>query len=230
MVDYKSPGGKSYNSKKYGGTGRKIFNDNLSEEKALQFYKSVLKNLYDFSEKDVSLYWWFANRNNKINRQAWEESGWMMSQIVIWLKNSMIFSQGQDYHRCYEPCMFGWKKGQHHFTNKQYANFKDVMELEDVEQFSDMLDVWFQRRDTTNQYLHPTQKPVRLAERALRKNSSASGVVVDLFGGSGSTLIGCEQMGRKCYVMELDPKYCDVIIQRYEKFTGKKAEKIKLKK
>ena len=226
MVDYKSPGGLTYSSTKFGGTGGKIFNDNLSEDDAQVFYTNVLKNLYNFTTEDVSLYWWFANGKMKINRLAWENSGWKMSQVLIWIKNSMVFSHGQDYHRCYEPVMFGWKNEEKHYKNKKYGNFKDVMSMDNIEDFQDQLDIWFERRDPTQEYVHPTQKPVRLAERALRKNSERGDIVIDLFGGSGSTLIGCEQMGRKAYLMELDPKYTDVIIQRWEEFTNQKATKL----
>ena len=226
MVDYKSPGGLTYNSTKFGGTGGKIFNDNLSDEEALQFYIDVLKNLYNFSADFAPIYWWFANKNNLINRWAFEESGWFMSQIIMWLKNSMILSHGQDYHRCYEPCMFGWKKGKKHFTSRQITNYKDVFGTMEFDEFQHYLDVWFQKRDNTADYVHPTQKPIKLAERALHKSSKPGDVVVDLFGGSGSTLMACQQMHRRARVMELDPKYTDVIILRWEKFTGQSAVKV----
>jgi DNA modification methylase len=219
-VDYKSPAGYSYNSTKFGGTGGKIFNDNLPPEEGLEFYRNVLKNLYVFSTDDAAIYWWYANKNVTINRTAFEATKWHMSQIIIWLKNSPILSRGQDYHRCYEPCMMGWKKGKSHYTNKRIKNYRDVFSL-DVRGFEEQLDVWYQRRDNTAKYLHPTQKPVRLAERAIKKNSRQNDIVLDAFGGSGSTLIACEQMERICYLMELDPKYCDVIVKRYEIFTGK---------
>jgi DNA modification methylase len=216
MVDYTSPAGMSYESKKYGGDGGRILNDNLKPEDAIAFYTQVLKNLYAVSEDYAPLYWWYASRNQDWNRKAFEEAGWKFSQIIIWVKNSMILSR-QDFHRCYEPCMFGWKEGKSHYTNKMIANLKDVEAL-DVEHFSDMLDVWFQKRDNTQSYIHPTQKPVRLAGRAIRKSSLRDQIVVDLFGGSGSTLIACEQMERKCYTMELDPKYCDAIRKRYKQY------------
>lgn len=226
MVDYKSPGGLTYSSTKFGGSGGKIFNDNLSDQDALQFYIDVLKNLHKFSKDYTPIYWWFANKNNLINRLAFEDTGWYMSQIIIWLKNSMIFSRGQDYHRCYEPCMFGWKKGKKHYTAKEIANYKDVFGGMDFDEFQHYLDVWFQKRDNTTEYLHPTQKPIKLAERALHKSSKPDDIVVDLFGGSGSTLIACEQMKRKARLMELDPKYVDVIILRWERLTGQKAIKL----
>jgi site-specific DNA-methyltransferase (adenine-specific) len=137
----------------------------------------------------------------------------------------MIFSAGQDYHRMYEPCMFGWKKGNKHFSNKRIANFKDVFSLE-VDDFSELLDVWYEKRDNTQEYIHPTQKPVRLADRALRKNSKPGDYVIDLFNGSGSTMMACEQLGRHYLGMELDPKFVDAAIERWEGFTGQKAERI----
>ena len=223
-VDYHAPGGLDYDSKKYGGSGQ-IMNDNKSDKDCLDFYTNTLKNLYDFSMSDVTIYWWFANTNTIINQQSFKITGWKFSQIIIWLKNSMVFSRGQDYHRCYEPCMLGWKKGQRHYRNKMINNLKDVFSL-DQQDFSELIDVWYQRRDNVQEYVHPTQKPVKLAERAIKKNSKMGDIVLDAFGGSGSTLIACEQMERSAYLMELDAKFVDVIIARYERFTGKKAVKL----
>jgi site-specific DNA-methyltransferase (adenine-specific) len=223
-VDYKSPGGLDYSSTKFGGTGGKIFNDDKTDEECLEFYTDVLDNLYKFSTDDVTLYWWFANKNNHINRQAFDNADWHMSQIIIWLKNSMVFSRGQDYHRQYEPCMMGWKNKKTHYKNKEITTYKDVFNL-DFDDYNEMLDVWYEKRDVTQKYVHPTQKPLRLAERALKKNSEKGDIVIDLFGGSGSTLMACDQTGRVCRSMELDPKYVDVIIKRYESYTGKKARK-----
>jgi DNA modification methylase len=96
----------------------------------------------------------------------------------------------------------------------------------EFDEFQHYLDVWFQKRDNTSEYVHPTQKPIKLAERALFKSSKPDDIVADLFGGSGSTLMACEQMKRKARVMELDPKYADVIILRWERFTGQKTVKL----
>ncbi|MFH0891326.1 MAG: site-specific DNA-methyltransferase [Candidatus Falkowbacteria bacterium] len=221
-VDYRSPGGLDYSSTKYGGSGGKIFNDKKTDEECLQFYTEILKNLNDYTTDDATIYWWFANKNNWINRQAFEGAGWHMSQIIIWLKNSMVFSRGQDYHRQYEPCMVGWKNKKSHYKNKKINNLKDVFHL-DYEDFSELMDVWYEKRDVTQNYVHPTQKPLRLPERALKKNSQRGDIVIDLFGGSGSTLLACGQLERKCYSMELDPKYVDVIIKRWEEYTSSKS-------
>lgn len=224
-VNYKSPGGLDYNSNRFGGTGGKIKNDNMSDDSFKQFCVDILNNLYKFTTDDCSIYWWFANKNNHINRIAFEESGWKMSQIIVWLKNSMVYSMGQDYHRQYEPCMFGWKDGKSHFRNKKINNLKDIFNL-DFDDFNEMLDVWYEKRDITKNYVHPTQKPLRLPERGIKKNSERGDIIIDLFGGSGSTLMACEQLGRKARLMEMDERYCDVIIKRYEKSTGRKVKKI----
>ena len=214
--------------KKFAGSTQKIFNDKMSNEECMKFYTAVLKNLHKFTENNTCIYWWYASKNDFLNRKSFRDAGWNISQDLIWVKNGPVFSMGQDYHGMYEPCMFGWKKGETHFTNKKYAKYKDAFNLDDLnfDEFLNLLNVWFQKRDNTSSYEHPTQKPVRLTERALKKNSKDGDIVVDFFGGSGSTLIGCEQARRKCYMMELDPKYCDVIVKRWERFTEKKAEKI----
>ena len=227
-VDYKSPAGLDYASTKFGGTGGKIFNDNKTDEDAQQFYTDVLNNLSEVTTDDASIYWWFANKNDWINREAFLNAHWHRSQIIIWVKNSMIYSHCQDYHRQYEPCMFGWKKSKKHYTNKGIANFKDVFSLDYdscKEAIEGMIDIWYQKRDATVSYVHPTQKPIKLAERGLKKNSQQGDIVLDFFLGSGSTLMACEQMNRICFGMELDPKYVDVEITRWETFTGQKAEK-----
>jgi len=235
-VDYKSPGDLTYKSKKYRGTEGKMFNDNLSDKKYLEFISDALKNLHKFSSSNASIYWWFASRNIRPNLDAFEAAGFYMSQWILWVKNSMILSR-QDYHRCFEPCLFGWKKGATHFTNKNLANLKDIFkDFKDNDQalkewlsqvFVEEFDVWFQHRDVTTKYLHPTQKPVALAERAIKKNCKKGDIVLDMFLGSGSTLIAAEKLQRKCYGADLDPAYVDVIVKRWEQFTGKKAVKIK---
>ena len=104
--------------------------------------------------------------------------------------------------------MFGWKQGdgQHYFIGAR-----------------DKTTIWRIQKDSTMKYVHATQKPVALTEEAIINHSKGSDIVADYFGGSGSTLIGCEKSGRKCYSMELDPQYCDVIIRRYQEYTGKDA-------
>lgn len=219
-VDYVSTAGLSYESDKYGGTGGKIFNDDKSPEEARKFYEQTLKNIYGYTSEDMTLYWWYASRLQYVNQMAFGTQGFHMSQICIWLKNSLIYSPGQLYHRIYEPCMVGWKEnGAPHYKDIVFASFSELWTL-DKKTFADHLDAWYNKRDSTARYLHPTQKPVALAERALKRSSEKGDIVLDAFGGSGSTLMGCEQLERRCFTMELDPKYVDVIVQRWVDFTG----------
>lgn len=224
-VNYRSSGGATYSSEKFGGDGSEIFNDDIPDEECVALYSAALENLHEATLDDAAIYWWFASRNHHLNRQAFLNAGWHISQIVIWLKNHFILSRGQDYHRCYEPCIVGWKDGQKHYTNKAIASLSDIFLLDKID-FQEQLDVWYEKRDATNHYVHPTQKPVRLAERALRKSSRMNDLVLDFFGGSGSTLIACIQLRRRCFMTELDPKFCDVIVTRYCNFTGNSIVKL----
>jgi DNA modification methylase len=224
MVNYKSAGGGSYNGGKYKHhNDGEIFNDNLNDEDALKFYRDVSANLYEFTSKDACVYWWYASRNQKINEEALKSAGWHVSQIIIWVKNGMVLGQGQLFHRAYEPCMVGWKKGNTSYKNKLVVNMKDVWNLS-TSDFAELADVWYEHRDNMNDYEHPTQKPTALAARALKRSSQIGDLVVDLFGGSGSTLIACEQNNRKCYTMELDPAYCDVIRKRFARLQGEEEQ------
>lgn len=222
-IDYhsvdKKKGGKglTYSSEKFGGTGGRIFNDDKTPEEALEFYNKVLKQLYDFSTDDVNIYWWYASRLTDINMDAFRENKWHYSQTVIWLKNSMIFSPGQKFHRIYEPCLMGWKQGQTSYQDFTFSSFTELWTT-GLKTFAEHLDLWYQKRDNTNQYIHPTQKPVQLAERAIKRTSQAGDIVLDAFGGSGSTLIACDQLKRKARMIELDPKYVDTIVNRWCKY------------
>lgn len=218
-IDYLSGGGLSYNSEKFGGTGGKIFNDDKTPAEALEFYRKIAKQLYDFTSKDMTLYWWYANRLTDVNMQALRDNKFHFSQIVLWLKNSLIYSPGQLYHRIYEPCMVMWKEdGEPHYQDMTFSAYTELWNL-DKKTFAEHLDIWYQKRDNTAKYIHPTQKPVQLAERAIKRSSAKGDTVIDAFGGSGSTMIACEQLERDARLIELDPKYVDAIVTRYTQFT-----------
>ena len=132
-----------------------------------------------------------------------------------------------DYLWITEPCFFGWKpkKARAHYVDKTVKDFKNIL-MTETSNFSELLDVLYSSRDSIKDYIHPTQKPIKLAERALKKHCKINDIVLDLFNGSGSTMMACEQMNRKCYAMELDPKFIDVAILRWEQWTGQKAIKV----
>lgn len=138
-------------------------------------------------------------------RQAYIDAGGHWSGIIIWVKNHFTLGWG-DYRHNYEPIMYGWKEGGTHYWCGD----------------RDQSDTWEVKRPHANRE-HPTMKPVELIERALQNNSKSRDTILDPFGGSGSTMIACEKMGRQARLIELDPKYCDVIIRRWEAFTGQQA-------
>ena len=129
------------------------------------------------------------------------------SSMIIWKKQSLVLSQ-TDYQSIHEPCMYGW------FNNGNHKFYGDRKQTS----------VWEYDRKSIEG--HTTPKPVELICKALSNSSKVKDIVLDLFGGSGSTLIACEELNRQCYMMEYDPKYVDVIIERWEQFTGEKAVKI----
>lgn len=203
----------------------------MKPSELLEFYNKILRVMKSFTTEDSTLYWWHSPRLTDISMKAMVESGWHYSQTILWLKNNIIYSPNQLFHKIYEPCMVAWKEnGQPHYQNRTFSKFSELWTL-DKKKFADMLDVWYQKRDNTNKYIHPTQKPVQLAERALKRSSEEGDIVLDAFGGSGSTLIACEQLNRKARLIELDPKYVDAIVTRYlqfkeEIYVTKNGEKI----
>lgn len=185
----------------------KIENDNLPAEEFKTFLSDVFKNAY-LSLKENASYYVFSCQggdNEMMMMMMMRESGIPCRHQIIWVKDSPVFSMGRlDYDYKHEPILYGWVK-KHTFYRKGDQDKS----------------VWNYPR-TANK-LHPTMKPVELIANALKNSTKENDLVVDLFGGSGSTLIACEQLKRKCRMMELDEHYCDVIIQRWENLTGKKA-------
>ncbi|MDE2001753.1 MAG: DNA modification methylase [Patescibacteria group bacterium] len=197
--------------------GGQIFNDNKSPQEFYEFLLAVFKNAHAHTTDDAPIYVCHATKTQEQFFKAFAEAGFHFSQTIIWLKERIILAMGQDFHRVYEPIIFGWKEGQKHYTNKFMTTEKELWDLDRLA-FEERLDVWFQARDKSKDYEHPTQKPVRLVGRAIRKSCPPDGAVLDLFGGSGSTLLAAEQSERSAFLMELDPAYCDVIRKRYETF------------
>ncbi len=182
---------------------RKIQNDKQSPEEWETFCKAVFANIKAFCKGDV--YVWGASGPDGMRMRLWlHEMGCHWSATIIWRKQQLVLSPAK-YQRIYEPCFYGW------FDKSSYAADRKQVE------------VWeFDR--PLNSKLHPTMKPVRLCAQGIVNSSRTGNVVLDLFGGSGSTLIACEQANRKCRMMEIDAKYCDVIVRRWEEFTGNKAK------
>lgn len=186
-----------------------IENDSMSGEEFRAFLTSAFTVAVESLKEGASFYIWYANLESYNFIGACIDAGLHIRQFLIWNKNSMVLGRS-DYQWKHEPCLYGWKDGAPH---KWYSDRSQTTVLE------------FNRPSRNGE--HPTMKPLDLIGYQIQNSSKKNDIVLDLFGGSGSTLIACEQLNRKCRTMELDPKYCDVIIKRWETLTGKKAELIK---
>lgn len=183
----------------------KMENDKQSDSAYKDFLIKSLKNAYKHLRPGGVFYLFHADSEGLTVRQASSISGFMPRQCLIWLKNSLVIGR-QDYQWKHEPCLFGWKEGAAH---KWYGDRKQTTILE----FD---------RPTVNAE-HPTMKPVKLFDYLMQNSSAAKERILDIFAGSGTTIIACEQNGRIAYCVEKDRKYCDVIIKRWETLTGQKA-------
>lgn len=183
--------------------GRKIMNDNLGDGFA-QFLTDSLSNLMMFN--NGAAYVCMSSSELHTLYSAFIAAGGKWSTFIIWAKNTFTLGRA-DYQRQYEPILYGWGADKKHYWCGD----------------RDQADVWEYNKPVRND-LHPTMKPVELVERAINNSSKIGDIVLDGFGGSGSTLIAAEKTRRKARLMELDPKFCDVIVQRWEEYTGKKAE------
>ena len=178
------------------------------EECGEKLWKPAFQNMRDNAKDCCSIYVTMPQGGaHMMMMMMIAAAGWQVKHELIWVKNNHVLGR-TDYFYKHEPILFGWAKT-HKFYGKGEFN-KSVWEI-DKPSKSD---------------LHPTMKPIRLIANALQNSSKENDLIIDFFGGSGSTLIACEQLGRKCYMMEIDPKYCDVIVKRWENLTGRKAVRI----
>jgi DNA modification methylase len=184
------------------GKARKIANDDLGQDFE-QFLRDACVNILAVTKG--AIYVCMSSSELHTLQKAFREAGGHWSTFVIWAKNTFTMGRS-DYQRQYEPILYGWKDGTQHF----WCGARDQG------------DVWFIKKPQVND-LHPTMKPVELVERAVRNSSKDRDTVLDPFGGSGTTLIACEKTGRQARVIELEPKYCDVICRRFMDFSGKAA-------
>jgi DNA modification methylase len=238
------PYGVSFKS----SSGLTIQNDSIKNEEFYAFLLSAFKNMADVLEKGGAAYVFHADTEGLNFRRAFIDAGFHLAGCCIWVKDSLVLGRS-DYQWQHEPILYGWKAGGKHrwFGGRKQGttindNFPVVMsqdadgsmlinfasgnknlvlrvpaaEVVNTEDASTLIYVDKPKRNGE----HPTMKPIALCARCIKNSSQRDDTVLDLFGGSGSTLIACEQLHRSCYMMELDPVYCDVIIQRYIEFSG----------
>ena len=225
-----------YNVNVSNAEGKTIANDNMSN---LEFYE-FLKDVFTVADRNLkegaAFYIWHGESESLNFRKACEYVGWSVKQCLIWVKNSITLGR-QDYQWKHEPCLYGWKSGAGHYFIKNRKqptvidNSKDLelMTAEELREYilelQEPSTIIYEAKPLKNTD-HPTMKPVRLMKKQIKNSTKQGQIVLELFGGSGSTLLACEELGRICYANELSPVYCDVIIKRWEELTGQKAELI----
>lgn len=192
-----------YNVDIENSAGLKIMNDHMADAKFLTFLTNAMRAANRVMKPGAPFYIWHADLEGFNFRAACKNTGWKIHECLIWVKNSFVMGR-QDYHWKHEPCLYGWKDGGPHFWCGDRSQ-STVLEFD-------------KPKDNP---LHPTMKPVALIEKQILNSSLRGQIVLDPFGGSGSTMIACEKTNRICRMAELDPKYCDVIIRRFiETFGG----------
>ena len=228
-----------YNVNYEGGTGDKltIMNDNMDDQSFYTFLRDFYEQMLHVLKPGGSFYIFHADSEGLNFRAALQEAGGQVKQNLIWVKNSLVLGR-QDYQWKHEPILYGWKEGAgHYFVNDRcqttvFENRPDPesMTREELIQLAgfllakmDALGSAIHHDRPSRNDLHPTMKPVALCGKLIQNSSKRGEKVIDFFGGSGSTLMACEETGRACYAMELDTRYADVIINRWEEATGGKA-------
>jgi len=182
-----------------------IQNDEMSGTDFYQFLYDAYLTMFMFTKPGGGIYVAHADTEGVNFRKAMVDAGWLFKQCLVWVKQTFVMGR-QDYHWKHEPILYGWSPGAAHTW---IGDRKQSTVLE------------FSKPARNGE--HPTMKPVELIEYCMSNSVVPGGLVLDLFGGSGSTLIACEKTGRNARLVELDPKYCDVIVARWEKYTGQKA-------
>ena len=228
-----------YNVNVSNSKGMTIANDNMGKDEFAAFLNSAMSNAVYALKPGGAFYVWYSHSEEIAFRSAMEAAGGAIKQTLIWNKNAFTFGRS-DYKWKHEPCLYGWKEGAAHWFRDEFNHPTVIEDAVDVDKMKkdemrDMLKQMLASPAPTDVIdvnkpmrcdLHPTMKPLELCGQLIHNSTRSGQNVLDLFGGSGSTMMACEQLGRKNYTMEYDPHYCDVIIARWEKMTGKKAEKI----
>lgn len=218
----------------------KIGQDCMGDHAFHDFLVAAFTRMNEALKPGAANYVFFACKEARNFIDAYIQAGFLYKQLLIWVKNTITLTRS-DYQWQHEPCIYGWKDGAPHYFTDDRTLRTVVDEWPDFDQMDkaalrdfckrvfdkDALATDIVREDKpTRNAEHPTMKPIPLVGRFVRNSSQRGQSVIDLFGGSGSTLMACEQLKRQCRTMEYDPVYCDVIIARWEKYTGRKATKI----
>lgn len=226
-----------YNVAVSNSQGMTIENDNLDEAHFAKFLDDAFYNANLVLKDGGAFYVWYASLNVQFFMDALVNNGLTPHQELVWVKSSFILGRS-DYQWRHEPCLYGWKEGAAHYfidmrtlATIQNDNLDDLSKDEAIEKLKEILSITttiYEKKVAVNT-IHPTMKPVGMIKKLVRNSCKENELVLDLFGGSGSTLIACEEMNRRCNMMEYDEKYASAIVKRWEELTGKEACKLEEK-
>lgn len=214
-LDYdKGLGGKAH----YGGD----VDDAKSDTEYRAFLHKAMGAALAVSAKDSHQFWYCDQKYVGMLQSLYGELGIKYKRTCLWVKSGISPTPQVAFSKLYEPCVYGTRGKP--FLSPKHTKFAEILNKEigignaTIDDITDMIDIWLAKRDAGSDYEHPTQKPITLHERPLKRCSKVGDTVLDLFGGSGSTLLACEQLKRKAFLVEKSPVFCQVIINRYEKF------------
>tara|TARA_R110000824_G_scaffold401771_1_gene615656 strand:+ start:344019 stop:345299 length:1281 start_codon:yes stop_codon:yes gene_type:complete len=222
-LDYNKGVGGNQN---YGGA----VEDAKTDSEYRSFLKVTLESGLAVSAKDAHVFYWCDQRYVGMLQSLYAELDVNYKRTCLWIKNGINPTPKVAFNKCYEPCVYGTIGKP--FLSDKHMKLHEILNADvgtgnaTVDDVEDMIDIWLAKRVTADEYEHPTQKPITLHEKPLLRTTKIGDKVLDLFGGSGSTLLACEQLKRTAYLVEQNPIFCQLIINRYEKHTGNKALKV----
>lgn len=204
--------------------------DKKSDKDYRDFIDTTIKNILHHTNTDAHFFYWCDENYIWLFQELYKQNKIDTKRVCLWIKNNQNMTPNLAFNKVYEPCVYGtiWKV----YINKDFKNLNEIQNKEiwtgnrAHDDIFDLFNIWLEKRDDVNSYNHPTQKPPSLHQKALKRCSKPWDIIIDLFWGSGSTLIACEQLKRKAYLVEIDPVFIDLIIKRYEDFSWQKAKKI----
>jgi DNA modification methylase len=215
-------------SMSYGGKTK----DNKSDDEYAKFLRSAFENALSVSKPSCHFFCYCDHTYVGLLHTLFADMGLNPQRTCLWIKNNMNVTLEVAFSKCYEPCVYGIRGKP--YLNKNLRSMTELLNKEigsgnrAVDDILDLLDIWMAKRIHNSQYEHPTEKPPTLHEKPIRRCTKPGDIILDLFGGSGSTLIAAEQLKRRAFLCEVEPVFCDLIIRRFEALTGTKASLLKL--
>lgn len=199
--------------------------DKRSDEEYINFLRKSMKAALSVAKPDVHVFYWNTEQHIWILQTLYRELGIDNKRVCLWIKNGHNPTPGIAFNKCYEPCVYGTQGKPFLSDHNEYSEILNT-DIGNGNQGLEDVNIWVEKRLPSSEYEHATAKPPALHERAIKRCTRANGVILDSFGGSGSTLVAAEQLHRRAFLVELEPQFCDVICAKYEKLTDNKRKLI----